>query len=334
MFALQTDVAGAAALLLQADSSKTGTAAATALVEMATTGKIPNPGKDSPNKLLYIGGIQMGPTPTPPTPIPAPPTTSPSEASVEISVTFDNFPEETSFGIEKMTGGQWSGVYSKTATMNDPATFVTTQTLLDGEYRFYINDSVGDGICCHPEYGNGSYKLTSNNKIFATGGEFASVEQKLFSVSNGKVTVGMTNPAPAPTPQSSTPPAPTPVSSSTIDFKITVVYDNWPEETVFSLEQQEENNGSWTKIHNEGAPPANSDPAPKVVSKNLANGMYRFVIEDISEYLDGICCQEGNGSFTLTADGTQLAQGGEFSDKAVVVFKVDSGNVSVISSTP
>eukprot|EP00977_Amphora_coffeiformis_P000603 scaffold134_cov94-Amphora_coffeaeformis.AAC.9 len=185
------DVAGAAALLLQADPSKTGTAAASALVGMATSGKIPNPKTGSPNKLLFIGGMMgSGPSPTPPAP-------SPSSANVV--------------------------------------------RLLSGRYILWYSEERGrksDGICCSDDNGNGEYKLTdlSNNKYaFATGGEFGSLERKPFFVFNEKVVLN----APAPTP---TPPAPAPTPSSVI-LQMKVVYDDYPEETEFRLQKQN-NNGS------------------------------------------------------------------------------------------
>jgi hypothetical protein len=62
-----------------------------------------------------------------------------------------------------------------------------TESLPDGDYRFTIKDSYGDGICC--SYGVGSYKLTDlgANWAFASGGEFESSERKQFSVVNGAV---------------------------------------------------------------------------------------------------------------------------------------------------
>ena len=91
---VSTDVAGAAALLLQADGSKTGAAASVALVEMASSGKVIDPRTGSPNKLLYVGEISgSGPNPAP-APGPAPAPTPSSGANVEISVSFDDFPEE------------------------------------------------------------------------------------------------------------------------------------------------------------------------------------------------------------------------------------------------
>lgn len=60
---------------------------------------------------------------------------------------------------------------------------------------------------------------------------------------------------------------------------------------------------------------------------NLAEDCYKFVLED--SYGDGICCQYGNGSYSLTLpNGEVIASGASFGDEAVVNFKV-SGTLGI-----
>ncbi len=55
----------------------------------------------------------------------------------------------------------------------------------------------------------------------------------------------------------------------------------------------------------------------------LSSSCYTFTIYD--EYGDGICCSYGDGSYTLTVDGTEIATGGDFNE---------SESVSVDAQTP
>eukprot|EP00523_Entomoneis_sp_CCMP467_P015771 CAMPEP_0168778532 /NCGR_PEP_ID=MMETSP0725-20121227/7132_1 /TAXON_ID=265536 /ORGANISM="Amphiprora sp., Strain CCMP467" /LENGTH=543 /DNA_ID=CAMNT_0008828307 /DNA_START=167 /DNA_END=1798 /DNA_ORIENTATION=+ len=72
-------VAGAAALLLQADPSKAGAAAGSALVSLASSNKVSDAKTGTPNKLLYVGSIgsSSGGSPSPPSPSPPSCATSP-----------------------------------------------------------------------------------------------------------------------------------------------------------------------------------------------------------------------------------------------------------------
>lgn len=53
----------------------------------------------------------------------------------------------------------------------------------------------------------------------------------------------------------------------------------------------------------------------------LQEGVYKFTITDT--WNDGICCNEGNGSYKLTtANGTLIAEGGEFGEAESHVFAI------------
>jgi hypothetical protein len=92
--------------------------------------------------------------------------------------------------------------------------FCLTPVLLSPgkEYKFTIYDWQSDGICCG-EYGNGWYKVRSeNNDILVTGGEYLGMESKIFVVpSDIASTAPPTDPTtPNPTTSPSTSPGPPP----------------------------------------------------------------------------------------------------------------------------
>jgi hypothetical protein len=97
---------------------------------------------------------------------------------VTVSITFDNYPEETSWTITSGTtvvasGGTY-GSQPDGSTLNIPV------CLPNGCYNFTITDSYGDGICC--AYGNGSYTVSSSAGTLASGGSFTTSQTTQFCV--------------------------------------------------------------------------------------------------------------------------------------------------------
>lgn len=91
-------------------------------------------------------------------------------SNFNISLTFDNYPEETSWELADNAGNiVASGTgYSGTSASIDVC-------VAPGCYDFTINDVYGDGICC--AYGDGLYTVTNQNgTVVATGGQFADTE--------------------------------------------------------------------------------------------------------------------------------------------------------------
>ncbi len=111
-----------------------------------------------------------------------------SGETVSLSITLDNYPEETSWSIVNASGATVysGGTYGDVA---DGTTLSGDLCLDSGCYDFIINDAYGDGICC--SYGNGSYSLTSGGSTLASGGSFGSSETTNFCVGG--------TPPPAPT---------------------------------------------------------------------------------------------------------------------------------------
>lgn len=101
--------------------------------------------------------------------------------TIDISITFDNYPEETSWEIrDGSTVVASGGTYG---SQPDGSTLVLNECLADGCYDFVILDSYGDGICC--SYGNGSYTVTNGSTVLASGGSFGGSESTNFCLSGG-----------------------------------------------------------------------------------------------------------------------------------------------------
>ncbi|MFD2564275.1 fibronectin type III domain-containing protein [Aquimarina rubra] len=99
---------------------------------------------------------------------------------VTLSITFDNYPQETSWTLTN-SGGTVVASDSYSTANPDGSTVTETFTgLANDTYTFTILDSFGDGICCG--FGNGSYTLSSDAGTIVTGGEFDSSEATDFCI--------------------------------------------------------------------------------------------------------------------------------------------------------
>jgi hypothetical protein len=106
--------------------------------------------------------------------------------AVNVSITFDNYPEETSWQIKSgSTVVASGGTYASQA---DGSTINVPVDLSTGCYDFVITDAYGDGICC--SYGNGSFTVTAGSTVLASGSSFASSQTTSFCVGSGARTTG------------------------------------------------------------------------------------------------------------------------------------------------
>ncbi|KAL7546690.1 hypothetical protein ACHAWF_010021, partial [Thalassiosira exigua] len=107
-----------------------------------------------------------------------PPTCGSGPVEVDVRVTTDNYPGETTWTVKDVNGATlMSGGPYQTAGN----TYTATQTLADpGCMTFEISDSYGDGICC--SYGNGGYQLRMNGALIKEGGAFGSGEGHNFGL--------------------------------------------------------------------------------------------------------------------------------------------------------
>ncbi|MFT7119952.1 MAG: subtilisin family serine protease/chitodextrinase [Neolewinella sp.] len=107
------------------------------------------------------------------------PPTSCNGTETTLTITFDNYPEETSWTLTNDAGAvvESGGTYGGQA---DGSTLSIDLCLADDCYTFNITDAYGDGICC--AYGNGSYSLSQGGTTLASGGSFTSNEATDFCV--------------------------------------------------------------------------------------------------------------------------------------------------------
>ena len=97
---------------------------------------------------------------------------------------------------------------------------------------------------------------------------------------------------------------------------VSILTDNYPGET------------TWTLTDLDGAVVASGGPYSDTgtlyeESICVGDGCYAFTIND--SFGDGICCAFGEGSYSVSSDGTVLAAGGEFVSQDVVEICLGSG---------
>jgi hypothetical protein len=242
---------------------------------------------------------------------------TPEPNCINVSVTLDVYPTDTSWAITDSNGNVAAKNTPYEESMADSTQVEEVCDLSDGDYSFTIFDEYGDGICC--EWGNGSYIVTTKGGLrIASGGEFEGSEMTPFSIpftedSTASKPTEVAQQTSVPTIKPRTSPAPTqyptiqaPVMPACTTIEISVTLDDYPADT------------SWSVFDSAGRIVATSPGydasmvgSTQVESTCLSTGTYSFEIYDV--YEDGICCNWGNGSYTLTtADGQLLASGGEW----------------------
>lgn len=108
------------------------------------------------------------------------------------------------------------------------------------------------------------------------------------------------------------------------NLTLTLVFDNYPEETSWTLK-----NSGGSTVASGGTYGSQADGSTLVIPiTGLADGCYDFTIND--SYGDGMCCSYGNGSYTLTNDngGATVASGGSFSSSQNTNFCLNSSSRS------
>jgi len=247
--------------------------------------------------------------------------TSCTDNEVTISITFDNYPEETSWTLVNDNGVSIaSGTYSKSNA--DGSTVTETLCLPNDCYTFTIKDSYGDGICC--SYGNGSYSITGPDGNIKSGGSFGTSEATDFCFSNTPAptcTDGIQNGDETGVDCGGS--SCEPCQATCIDVSLKIKLDNYPEETSWSIKDD-----SGTIVASGGTYGNQADGSTLTITNCLPIGCYTLEFKD--SYGDGICCNYGNGSYTLTntSTGTTLASGGSFNSTDTKNFCIGSTKTS------
>ena len=111
---------------------------------------------------------------------------------LEITVTTDNYPTETSWQLIDDNGTIVQSISAGDLTNANTTYSWSFCPPVTSCYSFVINDTYGDGICC--SYGNGSYSVTYNGTIVASGGSFTSSETTTSIGGCVPVVIGCMNP--------------------------------------------------------------------------------------------------------------------------------------------
>jgi hypothetical protein len=94
------------------------------------------------------------------------------------------------------------------------------------------------------------------------------------------------------------------------------VHDEFPEETGWTLRDS-----AGAVIASQLTDSYNTEGGTVIQTRNITAGIYTFEMTDSAE--DGICCEEGSGSFTITVDGeTVISNNGEFLESVQETFDV------------
>merc|ERR1719253_1123434 len=129
----------------------------------------------------------------PPAPTAPPVSTCALGADLKVEVLTDNYPGETTWTLENVCESEQIASGGPYATQT---TFSQEVCDTPGEFKFTINDSWGDGICCN--YGSGQYKVYLNGNVAIEGGDFDQTETKSFGSCTAPPTGPPTSPPTAP----------------------------------------------------------------------------------------------------------------------------------------
>lgn len=105
-------------------------------------------------------------------------------------------------------------------------------------------------------------------------------------------------------------------TSGDIDLEIT--FDDWPNETSWELRDQ---GGNLV----DSSPDYSGQQVGSTIQdqfSGLADGTYTFTI--IDSFGDGICCGQGQGSFTVSKNGIEIFSGGQFQAELSFQFCIDA----------
>ena len=103
-------------------------------------------------------------------------------------------------------------------------------------------------------------------------------------------------------------------SSSGVELTWVILTDNWPNETTWSV-ANDAGNVVWT------GGPYETGSTTYSESMTLPCGCYSLTVLD--SFGDGICCEEGQGSYTIESTGGVLVSGGQFGSTTTSNFCVD-----------
>lgn len=185
-------------------------------------------------------------------------------------------------------------------------------------YNFTIFDENGDGICCgnpNNQQDHGHYSLLLGDIEVASGGRYDYKETTLF----GTELPPSQTPTPVPTPAPTITPIPTISQAPTVcpctqTAALEITFDEYPTDVTWVLNTTELSPSAecTESLSVTGGPYALSTESVSVdMSTQLCAGQtYRFTILDDSG--NGLCCEWGDGSYTVTLNGETVGSGDEY----------------------
>ena len=93
---------------------------------------------------------------------------------------------------------------------------------------------------------------------------------------------------------------------------IAIIFDNYPKETTLTLSKIGKSGSKKIVKTHRGA----YDEKNHRESICLEEGRYQFSVRD----WDGICCDDGEGKYSVTSYGNLIARGGKFRREEISVF--------------
>jgi hypothetical protein len=173
-------------------------------------------------------------------------------------------------------------------------TYETSQNIPSSMYTLEIDDAYGDGICCSE--GAGSYSVTLNDEVVASGGKFNNKETQTWGSCKTTETPPVTTTSPTNTP--SMVPSSSP-SSCEVSYEITL--NTGPgSATSWEITYGEERSNIVASSNQEYEAQSNY-----VEVGCLDYNYYSFTMSDSS----GLGMK--GGSYSLKVDGIEIASGGE-----------------------
>merc|ERR1712194_745852 len=237
-----------------------------------------------------------------------------TQPTTRVVITTDTYPEETSWALSNQCGGAGGSPSRPVGYYRNPSTSYEDEYCLPAaRYKFTIQDSLGDGICCG--YGDGKYELLVDGVSQFSGGEFSDKMDHVFgSCDTGSspppTTAPSRPPTPAPTQIPFTPP-PIPTSCPETVIKVKILADDYGSETTWDLIDQSDG-----ELVGGGGP---YSPNQQVEDEFcLSAAQYKFTIQD--SLGDGICCDYGRGNYEVLMNGVPQFVGGEFGATMERVF--------------
>ena len=204
--------------------------------------------------------------------------------AVEVEVTTDNFPGETTWEIKDV--GTGSVIASEGPYTLSGTTFTRQYEIGNtNQYQVSIRDSFGDGICCGN--GLGSYVVKVDGVVVAAGSSFEYGASKLLN-------------------------------EPVLDHIVTVTLktDNYPSEVSYSIASVSSGASVGSAL---GFSSSNTVYTEKYGIQNP--GEYNFSI--VEAWGDGICCTQGNGWYKIEVDGVKVTNGdGQYGSGENMMFTV------------